>query len=345
MTQQIKISKNIYYAEEAFWQNLSDRDFERIRERLIDNENVDTWMRDMNDDVYEHGTIAKIYGMDGYAIDNLTVLHGEYDADKFATGKYILVNEYGTESGDHEAYFLPGETITVNNKNGEEREYTVMATVDIPYALRIQNYMDLDVGYIFPTEEFNDFFGKRNPMRCIFDVTDEDELAIESWIRDYTEQLEPSLTYTSREVYKNEFSSFTNMFKMAGGMLTGILALIGVLNLINTLITSVISRRLEFAMLEAVGMTKGIQIRSICFEGLICGVLAVIAGLLLSGAFSVFFVRMLGLEMWFFAWKFTLLPVLMLSPAMALMAVMIPVMIYKLAMRQSVVERLRMAEA
>ena len=336
---------NIYYAEEAFWQDLNDRDFERIRERLIDNENVDTWMRSMDDNIYEQGTIAKIYGMDEYAVGNINILSGKYDSEEFATGKYILVNEYSAGDDDHVAYFLPGETVTVKNKEGEERDYTVMATVDIPYALRIQNYMDLDVSYIFPADEFNDFFGSRNPMRCLIDVTDEAEPTIENWIRNFTENQESSLLYTSREVYKKDFSDFTNMLKIVGGMLTIILAMIGILNLINTLITSIISRRLEFAMLEAVGMTKRIQRRSLCFEGVIYGILAALGGLVLSGIFSFFLVRGFGSDMWYFTWRLTLLPVVILIPVMIVIAIILPVVIYKLSMKQSVVERLRMAEA
>ena len=211
----------------------------------------------------DKATIAKVYGMDDYAIRNLQFIHGEYDEEKFRTGRYIIVNEYDTGSdtvSDYIPYFLPGETVQVNNNDGEVREYEVMATVNIPYAMRIQYYVDMDVAYVLPSEEFLDFFGNRSPIRTLFDTTDEAEPAIERWLQDYTGNIEKTLTYTSREVYKKEFAGFTGMFKVVGGLLTGVLALIGILNLINTLVSSIISRRLELAMLEAVGMTKRTQV-------------------------------------------------------------------------------------
>ena len=77
------------------------------------------------------------------------MLHGTFDEEKFRSGSYILVNEYDTGGDARDEfvpYFMPGEIISVNNSDGEVRDYEVMATVEIPYAMRIQSYMDMDVG-------------------------------------------------------------------------------------------------------------------------------------------------------------------------------------------------------
>ena len=219
-----------------------------------------------------------------------------------------------------------------------------MATVNIPYAMRIQYYVDMDVAYVLPSEEFLDFFGDRSPMRTLFDTTDEAEPTIERWLQDYTGNIEKTLTYTSREVYKKEFAGFTGMFKVVGGLLTGVLALIGILNLINTLVSSIISRRLELAMLEAVGMTKSMQRKIIRFEGVIYGALSAILGTLLSTVFSMVLVRGIGAEMWFYTYRFTLIPVVFIVPVMIIVAVIIPDIIYRNAMKETVVERLRLAD-
>ena len=349
------LDKGNIYAEQYSYQELNDRDYKRFGERLLDNDTVDTWMRDMMSVTDESGemsldnaTIAKVYGMDDYAIRNLQFIHGEYDEEKFRTGKYVIVNEYDSGSdtvNDFVPYFLPGETIQVNNNNGEVREYEVMATANIPYAMRIQYYVDMDVAYVLPSEEFLDFFGDRSPMRTLFDTTDEAEPEIEGWLQDYTGNVEKSLTYTSREVYKKEFAGFTGMFKVVGGLLTGVLALIGILNLINTLVSSIISRRLELAMLEAVGMTKSVQRKIIKLEGLIYGGLAAICGIVLSTLFSVLLVKGIGAEMWFYTYRFTLIPVVFIVPVMIIVAVIIPDIIYRNAMKETVVERLRLADA
>ena len=108
--------------------------------------------------------------MDDYALSTLKILHGNFDAEKFMTGKYILVNEYDYDGNESNfvSYFLPGETIAVNNANGDIREYEVMATIDIPFAVRIQAYTDMDVNYILPTDEFLNFFGRVSHIRFKF---------------------------------------------------------------------------------------------------------------------------------------------------------------------------------
>ncbi|WP_026667768.1 ABC transporter permease [Butyrivibrio sp. AE2005] len=344
------------YAEPSI-QDLNDRDYARFKERLLDNEKAyensarhlsaiyyDESGEQTNDDTY---TIANIYGMDDYALSTLKILHGNFDAEKFKTGKYILVNEYDYDGNESNfvSYFLPGETIAVNNANGDIREYEVMATIDIPFAVRIQAYTDMDVNYVLPTDEFHDFFGERAPMRTLIDATDDAEPAIENWLADYTKNVEPSLTYTSKSVFRKEFSSMTEMFKMVGGLLTTILALIGILNFINTIVTSVISRRLELAMLEAVGMTKSIQKKSLCIEGVIYGTLSLLFGAILSSIISILMIKPLESGLFFFSYMFTLLPIVVVLPFLILVMILIPYIVYKRAMKETIIERLRLADA
>ena len=327
-------------------QKLNERDYARYRERLIDNDEVDTMLRNMyvenRSESMKADTemLTKVYGMDDYAIRNLKILKGSYDKEKFKTGKYIIVNEHDSEAEISYPYFLPGETIAVNNRDGEMREYEVMATVDIPNSIRIHSYTDMDAGYVLPSEEFLDFFGERTPMRTLIDTTAEAEPVVEKWMADYTQNVEPELTYSSRAVYKREFRELTGMFNAVGLLLTVILALIGILNLINTLATSVLSRRRELAMLEAVGMTKSIQRKSICLEGVIYGVLALVLGVLVSIFFAAGPIRVLGEEMWFYSYRITLLPIIITIPFVIVLSVAIPAVIYRHTSKETVVERL-----
>lgn len=344
------------YGAESSLQTLNDRDWSRVEERLLDNSNVDTWMRDMMtvdageggyDIDKEHQIIAKIYGMDDYALDNLTLKQGVIDYEKFATGKYVIMNEYSEniEGGDSVAYFEPGETVTLTNPNGESRDYEVMATVMIPFAIGIQSFEDLNISYILPSKEFLEFIENKTAMRTLIDMDPECEDSMEKWMANYTTTVESNLTYTSREVYKKEFKDFIQVFRVVGGLLTVVLALIGILNLINILVTSILARRLELAMLEAVGMTKKMQKKIMCLEGLLYGTMAAVSGILLSSLASVTLVRAFGIDMWYYSYHFTLLPILYMIPLMIAVVIVISIIVYRSTMNNSVVERLRLAEA
>ena len=98
-------------------------------------------------------------------------------------------------------------------------------------------------------------------------------------------------------------------------------------------------------MLEAVGMTKSMQRKIIKLEGMIYGGLAAISGTVLSATFSATLVKAIGTEMWFYTYRFTLIPILLMVPVMIIVAVIIPDVIYRISMKETVVERLRLAEA
>ena len=342
---------NIYL--ESSYQRFTNEDFQKIDDRLLSKtffETLLTYGHEMSVKAWyeeERAASVMLYGMDDFVLKNLTVRHGNFDLEKFKNGNYILVNEYDMRLPDGEdpiQYFLPGEKISVTTNDGNTKEYEVMATVGLPYAFRLQIYDTLDMFYILPSQEFNSFCTPRAPMRCLFNVSDDAEESIEAWMENYTTQTEPALTYTSRKTYKQEFKSFTNMFIITGGLLTAILALIGLLNLANTMTTSIISRRLELAMLEAVGMTKRTQICGMCIEGLLYAIFTGVAGIILSSVFSAVLIKPFGAGMWYFEWNFSLLPLVVVFPIMIVLTLLLPVIIYKNAMKASVVERLRVAE-
>ena len=342
---------NIYI--ESTYQRFTDEDFQKIDERLLNKPFMQTLTSYGEDipvkDIYEEyrASPVNLYGVDDFVLKNLPVRHGQIDLEKFKTGNYILVNEYDMRLPSGESpipYYLPGEKISVTTNDGNTKQYEVMATVQLPYAFRLQIYDTLDMFYILPTSEFNNFCGTRSPMRCLLNTTDAQEQNIENWLETYTTETEPLLTYKSRKIYKQEFKNLTSMLILTGGLLTGILALIGLLNLVNTMTTSIISRRLELAMLEAVGMTKRTQINGMCIEGVLYATFTGIAGIILSGLFSAILIRPLSYEMWFFDWNFSLLPVSIVFPIMIILTLLLPVVIYKKVMNTSVVERLRVAE-
>ena len=71
------------------------------------------------------------------------------------------------------------------------------------------------------------------------------------------------------------------------GFLT-LITLIGVTNIVNTLDTNIKLRRREIAMLKSVGLTPGGLLRMLCYESLFYGLTALLSGLPLGIALSVF---------------------------------------------------------
>ena len=65
-----------------------------------------------------------------------------------------------------------------------------------------------------------------------------------------------SLKYLSKNYYINALQEFKLIAMIIGISISAVIGLIGVINIINTVFTGIFARRVEFAMLESIGMTK-----------------------------------------------------------------------------------------
>ena len=123
-----------------------------------------------------------------------------------------------------------------------------------------------------------------------------------------------------------------------------IIGLVGLLNFFNAMMTGILSRRREFAVLQAVGMTNRQLKTMLIYEGLFYAMSSVAAAFILSLAVGPLAGKMLGSMFWFFEYRFTILPVLLTIPVFLLLGWLIPCMMYDNAAKCSVVEQLRDAQ-
>ncbi len=333
---------------------LTEEAYALIEERIIRNPEVREeyeammgaaeGMPDIEEYCKGAGIDGKVYGIGKMIMEILENPEGDLDWEKFSTGKYVIATRYGMSQASGIKYFEPGEKVTVSNDAGETREYEVLAVADMPHACGFQHFGMFNCDYILPEEEYLDLMGGQQPMRTIFNVDKEYEEKVEKWMDDYCENVNEELTYTSKASIVEQFDSQKDMYALVGGLLAFILATIGILNFVNTMVTSVLSRKQEFAMMEAVGMTGGQLKAMLCFEGGYYALYTAVCAVTLSVVLSVTAVRSLGENFFFFTWKLTVTPMLLCIPAGAAVVLLVPVICYRSMNKVSVVERMRRAE-
>lgn len=129
-----------------------------------------------------------------------------------------------------------------------------------------------------------------------------------------------------------------------GGLLCAVIGMVGILNFVNTVMTSILSRQREFAVLQAVGMT-GRQLKAmLIWEGLLYTLGSGLAAGALSAAVNPLAGNLLENAFWFYRYRFCITPAVLLVPVFALLGVFIPAVMYRWAAKHSIVERLRAAE-
>lgn len=305
----------------------------------------DPWtMENLETEVKGNGELmALTYGVDRNTFEYLEIYGKSISWEEFNNGSYCLLYEEGADN-EEEYMFRTGDKIRLERDDGIVREYEVLGVADIPYSMSTRSYLVLGISLILPEEEYLAHTSRSGAMNTSLTIQDDKEEEIENFLSSYTENENDELVYVSRQTYVDEFESFVSMFWIVGGALSFILALIGILNFINAVVTSILSRKQEFAMMEAVGMTRR-QLRAmLVYEGLIYAGLTFGFSLTLGNVLCGVLVNMAAGMFWFFKYSFVIWPVLVCVPVLAALAALIPYGAYGQMSKDSVVERLKMIE-
>jgi len=292
----------------------------------------------------EHG--VNVYGLDDFPAGYVQVLDGQLDTEKWKAGTGVYVTPLRMMGDGSLCLYEPGDQIRVPQLDGTSKVYDVLAVVDLPKALETPLQVDMGLDYIFPTQELlgNMVSADQSAMKTILSVDDDHLLATENWLKNYTANTDSALDYFSKLTLRRSFDGMIHMYDLVGGVLCAILALIGILNFINSMTTSILSRYREIAMLQSVGMTGRQVKRMLLFEGIGYSVLGFLCSLILSTLASLTVVRLMGAELSYFTWHFTLLPVMLCIVPLLLITALVPTVCYRGMARKTVVERLRIGE-
>ncbi len=329
--------------------NYSDAEWETVEQIMDAPENSEYFSDPIMEEAFDyvrtsHRTNVDIYGVNETAAKYIKPDEGTFDWEKFKSGNYILANSFSMDDETSIPFLKPGDEVTVRFSDTVSKKYTVLAVAQMPTALSSQRYGLMNEEFILPDTEFLTQFGDRQPMKTVFNVSDDRQTAVAAWLEDYCEKVNPDMDYRTKADYQQEFSSLKQTYAVTGGILSIILALIGLLNFINVTATSILSRRQELAMMESVGMTGAQQRRMLLGEGLCYALLSILISCTAGVGAGYALVLAFAGQMDVFTWRFTLLPVAICTPFLIAISLAVPSVCYAYARKQSVVERLRTTE-
>ncbi len=319
-----------------------------------------------------------IYGMDEYPLNKLGVINGDISKLKDKDKKYILAvymtDDYGNviensnfaKIGDKveltyqtweifntktnkiiskkEAYngSIPDSDMDYRIKDTWKETYIVAAEVTVPHAMSYRYYGRAE--FVMDTDTFLKDTKTDKTMVYMFDTTDEDNEDIGNFVKNYTEEIDTSLDYDSRAKYMDAFNELIQMFVIIGGGLCIIVGIIGVLNFIYAIVTSMMTRKREFAMLRSIGMTVKQLKHMLMTEGVWYSVLAIISSFIICILISLFIGKVIGSIFWFFTYHFTLIPFMIITPIFLIMGIVVPYVVFGYAKQDSIVDELRNAD-
>lgn len=289
--------------------------------------------------------VSILYGVDGLILDTFAqdarILDGTFDKDKFLSGGYVVMEAAtGAEDSGKETQptYSVGDIVELN-----ERQYEVMAIVaDIPTVTEGVNSSTQDfLSFYLPADIFRKMYPDNTPRKMFFDVAEEYQPQAEEMLIDYHENVDKSLNYTAKSTLIEHYQEQTRANTVMGFAISLIIAFVGILNFINSMLTAIVSRQKEFAMIQSIGMTKR-QLRCMLIdEGLSYAVSTLAASYVLGTLGVAIGIRAMVSGDWTATFHFTLMPLVICTPILIIFAILIPYICFKNLEKQSIVERLR----
>ena len=314
--------------------------------RLAYMEATDAELAKAYHDMIENGECVSIlYGVDGLILDTFTqdarILNGTFDKDKFLSSGYVVMEAAtGAEDSGKETQptYSVGDIVELN-----EQQYEVMAIVaDIPTVTEGVNSSTQDfLSFYLPADTFRKMYPDNTLRKMFFDVAEEYQPQAEEMLIDYRNNVDKSLNYTAKSTLIEHYQEQTRANTVMGFAISLIIAFVGILNFINTMLTAIVSRQKEFAMIQSIGMTKR-QLRCMLIDEGLCYAVSTLAASYVLGTLGVGIgIRAMVSGDWTATFHFTLMPLVICTPILIIFAILIPYICFKNLEKQSIVERLR----
>ena len=291
---------------------------------------------------------ALIVGAEGLAlyraVETVPVNSGSYDPELFQTGYYVVT--CGASSQDGVSTLPAGEKVVI-----EGREFTVMASVYAEPTLLAGNnspQAQFSIEYYLPMDVYEELFPSSGIRQMMINVKNDPsaQKSFEAYLDGFETGLNRGIAVTRKSSLQETFRSGVISSTLAEFIVSAVLMMIGIINMANTLAARMLLRQKEFAVYESLGMTRAQLYRLVALEGLLHAGLLLAALIPLVGAVVWWGMPqvMRNMNTWCMVSRFSLAPLWILVPVLAVCAVGVPLACLRAVNSQSVVERMRIVE-
>lgn len=286
--------------------------------------------------------LLHLYGLDEGALQKLILLHGKIEEQKLYSGKYVIAAPFDAQGNI--LYYAIGDKIQLPDPTGQMREYEVLAVADIPESISARHSHPLTPTFYLPSQVFLEQIEQKAPMLSTIDVQDSAMEKMERFLANYSTNTDQNMEFESKASLAAEFENLQKTLKIVGITISILVAFIGIMNFINSVITSINARRRELAMLQSIGMLNRQVIKMLILESTMYILLTIAATLTIGSAICYLGLNAFTAGAAYMKLYFTVVPSLLCLPILLVIAIIVPVMCQKVISKSSIVERLRKIE-
>lgn len=266
------------------------------------------------------------------------------DLDAFAAGDILLINDYpGGIEPPEDFSSMVGQTLSLRGRDGQVQSFTIGGVMSENFSLAVQPSGDNDVPGVLVSQAGMDRINPEASIRYLCINAQEGQLmTLDQAIQEILAVAPDSVNYYSAAQAQADYARNQQTVALVGNGVCILMVLMGLMNYINVMATSVQTRRRELAMMESLGMTRR-QLRAmVMWEGGIYAVLSSVLFLagcgILWAAFSDTHINT-GVLAFSFVWPPRLVVGLVL--ALLVLCPCISALAYRASSRAPVIQRLR----
>ena len=292
----------------------------------------------------EYGNDDMIYPLTGEETKEIVkyLEDGSCDYDKLMSGDYILTADNGNVAEIYGWEFKVGDTIVLHYYDGSkmvEKDVTILGILNDEYSL---NHDGLEGWFLMPGQVVLNWlsYDSLNAHLLVSTDMDKEEIVQEA----LTGMLEKKSgldleTYAERKVVYEQAAS--QVFVAISGLAIFIM-MFSILSMMNTLITNIITRKQELAMLEAIGMSK-VQIRKMLLGESLFMILATVGVTITTGTLSGYVLSNMLYNMgaFYMAFQFPMNLALIYAGVLVAVPLLITLVLMHNFSKEALVERLR----
>lgn len=324
---------------------LNDKEFETLSEMISNFKKTEgVKERDIEREekyLQNSSVFTNILGVNETAFQKFEFIEEAVDWETFTAGNYVISGP----NTDWGTYHKTGDKVELEIGSAKKM-YTVIAVGNLPYDMEYPfgSGTYFDYTFYLPQEEYIAAAGDENARSVHIEIKDGKEKAFQKWLDSYIEQNEYNLYVDSVLEITKQSEQFANKYYLVLGALGVIIFIIGVLNFFNNSAVSILGRRKELSLLEAVGMTKQQSRRMLCYEG----IFYLLAAVLLADTIGILAAKEVVMrtagKAFYFTYRLNLTGSMMMLPVLAAIAIGVPLYNYKRMCRETIVERIRTEE-
>lgn len=317
------VPDTVFYNIEAYYENSQEK-------RLAYMQYDTLWVEQYEKMKETRSCKYQIWGIDGILVDEILrpeyLIKGNFDEEKFRSGKYVIAQGISGDQGVEETQptFCPGDSITIGGD-----EFEVMAVAEIPNSVRenINSAVSgFELSFYMAADRFQEIYPVY-PQKIFVNTSPYIKEKMELELEELEKEKGFSFVSEQRLInqYQKDIIHQNGMEILIGAALLGI----GLIQMIHSIASSIITRRKEFVLMNHIGMTRR-QIRCmLMLEAMDCMFVTLVFAYVISLSCITTVIKSLVNSQWASSFSFSIIPLLMLTPVLLLLSAAVPAVIYR----------------